>query len=416
MTTIPENPTDIEHELVEQLGQLARRFVADLQAQGRLVETGGAQVLKRLQEQDQTQHSLREADKDADVAQRSLRGADKVADEAQHSLRVADKDADVAQRSLRVADKVADEVQRSLRGAVKDADEAQRGLRGADKDADVAQRSLRVADKVADVAQHSLRGADKDADEAQHSLREADEGACDIIEFAPSPKPPTPTPQAHTPRTHTPHPPLTVPQPAGAPTVEHTPTINPATSTQDPSTADQAQARAATTAARLQAENIHRLEVMQITSDHERVIIRIRALSLSDWEYWLAAIGAPLDAPTHRAPGAQIAAGQIDGIDVHLTAHEVPRLLDEAAQNAEDPFHLAGRIYDLARGQIDRHGQTWLHHGQRQNDDVPLLTLYGTSGPLYPLTSIIMANGPLTSGPARTPTPRPTTTQPQDTQ
>ncbi|MFD8724505.1 BN159_2729 family protein [Streptomyces sp. NPDC059629] len=301
MTITPDNRTDVEQELAEQLGQLAQRFVARLKAEGRLVETGGAQALKRLQEQD----------------------------------------------------------------------------------------------------------------EAQRSLREAAEGAFDIIDHLPSPKPPTPTLPPHTFQAHTPHAPADVPQPtnlpqpAGVPTAEQIPTISPAAahsaSTPDHSAADHAQARSATTAARLRAENAGRLEVMQIAPDHERITIHIRALSLSDWEYWLAAIGAPLDAPTHRAEGAQIAAGQIDGIDVHLTAHEVPRLLDEATKAAEEPFHLAGRIYDLARGQIDRHGQTWLHLGQRQTDNMPLLTLCGTSGPLYPLTSIVMANGPLTASPTQTP-------------
>ncbi|WP_158104012.1 BN159_2729 family protein, partial [Streptomyces carpinensis] len=169
------------------------------------------------------------------------------------------------------------------------------------------------------------------------------------------------------------------------------------TGAQEPHTAqeDQEQSKAAVTAARLRAENAGRLEVTQIASDDERVTVHIHALSLGDWEYWLTAIGAPLNAPTHRSGWAQSAIGHLDGVEVHLTAEAVPRLLEEAAQRATEPFCLGGRIYDLALGHTDRHGQTWHYQGQRQEDDTPLFTLGGTSGPSYPLTSIVTANGPL---------------------
>ncbi|MGW0285382.1 BN159_2729 family protein [Streptomyces sp. NPDC003236] len=153
---------------------------------------------------------------------------------------------------------------------------------------------------------------------------------------------------------------------------------------------------AAVTAARLRAENAARLEVTGITADHDRVDVRIHAVSLSDWEYWLAAIGAPLNAPTHRSGWVQTATADLDGVEVRLTAEAVPRLLQEAAQRAADPFDLGGRVYDLALNHTDRLGQMWLYDGLRQADDTPLLTLDGTSGPPYPLTSIVEANGPLT--------------------
>ncbi|MEU2556756.1 BN159_2729 family protein [Streptomyces sp. NPDC013313] len=158
----------------------------------------------------------------------------------------------------------------------------------------------------------------------------------------------------------------------------------------------QVQSSAAVTAARLRAENAARLEVTQITADHEGVSVHIHAVSLGDWEYWLSAIGAPLNAPTHRSGWVQTATGRLDGVEVRLTAEAVPRLLQEAAQQATDPFLLGGRVYDLALGHTDRHGQTWHYQGRRQEDDIPLVTLGGTGGPSYPLTSIVVANGPLT--------------------
>ncbi|MFF4788912.1 BN159_2729 family protein [Streptomyces sp. NPDC001276] len=300
MTTTPDSRSDaeIERELTEQLAQLARRFIAGLQAQGRLVETGGAEALKRLQEQD----------------------------------------------------------------------------------------------------------------EAQRGLPEEDQPAADVIEAAADPKPSAPallrvialpgngldTPPA-------PDTAASVPQPAVVPVAEQTPMIRPAaartTSTEERGAADwtPAQARTAAVAAKLRAENAGRLETTHITWDHERVVIHIHALSLDHWEYWLTAIGAALDAPTHRAGWAQTAAGQIDAVDVHLTAYQVPHLLDTAAEAAGEPFFLGGRVYDLARGQVDRHGQTWSYLGQRREDGMPLLTLCGTSSPPYPLASIVTANGPLSA-------------------
>ncbi|MGX4694475.1 BN159_2729 family protein [Streptomyces sp. JNUCC 63] len=64
--TTPQHPTErdpihtdadaeIEHELTQRLAQLARTFIADLKAQGHLVQTGGTQAFKRPQEQDEAQ-------------------------------------------------------------------------------------------------------------------------------------------------------------------------------------------------------------------------------------------------------------------------------------------------------------------------------------------------------------------------
>ncbi|MFE9312835.1 BN159_2729 family protein [Streptomyces sp. NPDC006706] len=300
MTTTPDSRGDveIERELTEQLAQLARRFIAGLQAQGRLAETGGAEALKRLQGQD----------------------------------------------------------------------EAQRGLPG------------------------------------------TEQPAADVTEAVAGPKPPTPALRGAIapPGTGLDAPPASdtaasVPQPAVVPVAEQIPAIRPAaariTGAEEQGVADwtPAQARTAAVAARLRAENEGRLETTHITWDHERVVIHIHALSLDHWEYWLTAIGAALDAPTHRAGWAQTAAGQIDAVDVHLTAYQVPHLLDKAVAAAGEPFFLGGRVYDLARGQVDRHGQVWSSLGQRREDGMPLLTLCGTSGPPYPLTSIVTANGPLSA-------------------
>ncbi|WP_143668439.1 hypothetical protein, partial [Streptomyces carpinensis] len=62
MTTVPGNRMDVEQELTARLSELAHAFIADLNAQGRLVETGGAEALRQLREQNRTQHSATEAE------------------------------------------------------------------------------------------------------------------------------------------------------------------------------------------------------------------------------------------------------------------------------------------------------------------------------------------------------------------
>ncbi|WP_339127985.1 BN159_2729 family protein [Streptomyces sp. f51] len=164
-----------------------------------------------------------------------------------------------------------------------------------------------------------------------------------------------------------------------------------------------ASARAVSVAASLQSDHLARLEAMQITADGERVTVAIKATCLDDWEYWLDAIGAPRNVRTRTAGHAQVAAGTLDGVAVHLTAHGVPDLLQEASDAAFDPFYLWGRIYDLGMGQVDRTDRIWLSLGRRQDErGMPLLILRGTDGPPYPLASIVMAHGPLTATPLPT--------------
>ncbi|MFF3885420.1 BN159_2729 family protein [Streptomyces sp. NPDC001914] len=161
-----------------------------------------------------------------------------------------------------------------------------------------------------------------------------------------------------------------------------------------------ASARAVSVAASLQSDHLARLEAMQIMADGERVTVAIKATCLDDWEYWLDAIGAPRNVRTRTAGHAQVAAGTLDGVAVHLTAHGVPELLQEASDTAADPFFLWGRIYDLGMGQVDRTDRIWLSLGRRQDErGMPLLVLRGTDGPPYPLASIVMAHGPLTATP-----------------
>ncbi|MFD8389159.1 BN159_2729 family protein [Streptomyces sp. NPDC059680] len=322
MTIAYGKGTDVEQELTARLSQLVHAFIADLNAQGRLVEPGGADTLRRLREQNRTQHSLPEAEPgDTAVTRTAAHPA---------SGAPAPWEAITAPR-------------------------AGEGTPGVPE----TPRPLHIlcVSQTAPASAHVLDSYDAPVGR-------------------PAAADPAPAQQA----------------------AEFGPVTGHSTGAQESRTADgeQAQPPAAATAARLRAENAGRLEVTQITSDHERVTVHINAMSLGDWEYWLTAIGAPLNAPTHRSGWAQTATGHLDGVEVRLTADAVPRLLEEAAQRTTEPFCLGGRIYDLALGHTDRLGQTWHYHGQRQEDDTPLFTLGGTSGLLYPLTTIVTANGPLT--------------------
>ncbi|MGV9427149.1 BN159_2729 family protein [Streptomyces sp. NPDC003656] len=158
---------------------------------------------------------------------------------------------------------------------------------------------------------------------------------------------------------------------------------------------DAAMARAVTVCAQLQTEHVGRPEVMGIEATADGVTVAIKAQSLEDWEYWLAAIRAPRDVATQPVGYAQVAVSLVDDVRVQLVAHEVPRLLHEAFQQAAEPFFLWGRIYDLSRGHVDATGQTWIHLGHRQDSGMPLMTLRGSSAPPCPLASIVMTYGPL---------------------
>ncbi|MFD9583584.1 BN159_2729 family protein [Streptomyces sp. NPDC059980] len=187
-----------------------------------------------------------------------------------------------------------------------------------------------------------------------------------------------------------------VSEPVPEPVDGQAPRVRPAAARSRTAGWDTASARAVSVAATLQSDHLARLEAMRITADGERVTVAIKATCLADWEYWLDAIGAARNVRTRTAGHAQVAAGTLDGVAVHLTAHGVPELLQEASDAAADPFYLWGRIYDLGVGQTDRSDRVWLSLGRRQDErGMPLLVLRGTAGPPYPLAAIVMAHGPL---------------------
>ncbi|MEU2051781.1 BN159_2729 family protein [Streptomyces bungoensis] len=316
MTIADGSGTDVERELTARLRELARVFIADLQAQGRLVETGGADTLQGLGQQNLARRRPPESEP-------------------------ADPEAG-----------------------------------STETDAPPATGATPPWEPV--TTPHA--GGDTPG-------------------LFTTPRPPhiPGVSEPHPASTHEPDAPATTPVPAQLPAALE-PAPSRSAGAQEPRTdvGGQTQPPAAVAAARLRAENNDRLEVTRIASDHERVTVHIHAVSLGDWEYWLNEIGAPLNVPTHRSGWAQTAIGHLDGVEVHLTADAVPRLLEEAAQLAAEPFLLWGRVYDLAVGYIDRLGQIWHHHSRRGEDGVPLFTLGGSSGTLHPLPCIVMANGPLT--------------------
>ena len=427
MTIAYNKDTDLERELTARLSELAHAFIADLNAQGRLVETGGADTLRRLRQQHQTpppELEAEPADAGCEVTEiethpapgaptlwealtaprsgedtpgppttpRPLRilGASEPCPAGANVLDSCDAPATTAAPAVGRQPAALEPVpaqQATVRAPAPAQSACAQEPRTADGDqtqppAQATAPAPACAQQTAALALAAARqpfalGSVTGQNSGAQSQRTAGGGQA---------QPPPPA-QAATLE------PALVQQPTA---LEPAPPQS--TGAQEPRTAGEGQAQpsAAVTAARLRAENAARLEVTGITADHDRVDVHIHAVSLSDWEYWLTAIGAPLNAPTHRSGWVQTATGHLDGVEVHLTAEAVPRLLQEAAQQAAEPFLLGGRVYDLALGHTDRLGQTWLYDGLRQEDDTPLLTLGGTSGPPYPLTSIVVANGPLT--------------------
>ncbi|MGW4441018.1 BN159_2729 family protein [Streptomyces sp. NPDC004596] len=426
MTDAYGKDSDVERELTARLRELAHAFIADLNAQGRLVETGGADTLRRLRQHNLPPHHPSRAepgDPHATDAAATRTDAHPAPDTPPRWERViaprAGKDTPglpLTPRPLRILDEPEPCPPNTNTPDPRDAPAAAPQAAALEpapaqqlptlEPVPAGQATTRTPTPAGQAAMRTptLAGqatALQPVPAGQATARQPVPAGTGTP--APAPAPETSALQPVSAGTGTPAPapaPETSalqPVPAGQ-AAAHGPVPGQGPGAREPRTADagQAQSPAAVTAARLRAENAARLEVTQITADHEGVSVHIHAVSLGDWEYWLTAIGAPLNAPTHRSGWVQTATGRLDGVEVRLTADAVPRLLQEAAQQATDPFLLGGRVYDLALGHTDRHGQTWHYQGRRQEDDTPLVTLGGTGGPSYPLTSIVVANGPLT--------------------
>ncbi|MGW3914448.1 BN159_2729 family protein [Streptomyces sp. NPDC005070] len=442
MTTVPEIRSVVEANLAEQLSALAREFVADLEAQGRLVEAGGAGVLERLRTQVEAVQNCPEAYHAA---------VDTIVEDCGYPSEVAMRIATALNRKgLIPGDDVEPRRERASAsepnggGRVPGDDIEPRHDRAPASAPALAPAPLSVSAPLSVPApdpeeqglgaggpeprhDHAQAPGPDDPDDEEPVL--GGEESEPRHERAPASVPDHrgPVPGAENPEPRHDRASLSSPlvppargaivlhlahRGAGRVVAEHgaapvpqrvdgqVPRVRPAAARSRQVGWGSASARAVSVAASLQSDHLARLEAMQITADGERVTVAIKATCLDDWEYWLDAIGAPRNVRTRTAGHAQVAAGTLDGVAVHLTAHGVPELLQEASDTAADPFFLWGRIYDLGTGQVDRTDRIWLSLGRRQDErGMPLLVLRGTDGPPYPLASIVMAHGPLTSTP-----------------
>ncbi|WP_143661134.1 BN159_2729 family protein [Streptomyces sp. M41(2017)] len=443
MTPAPGGRTAVEADLADQLGAFAREFVAELEAQGRLVEVGGAGVLERLRTQVEAWRNGPESYRVA---------VDTIVEDCGYPSEVAMRIATALNRRgllpggeepeprpdhgpaalpLVPGARGAIVLHLADRGAGRPSAEAEveaegEGGRGDDHDHEHRQRREYGHESgVAGVPEIGCGGGHRKGrekwigngtgngvgqgsaggdgaegfagPEAAHGYAvaagsEARRGHEIAVggEEAAAREAPSAADRVHG-RAVAP-----VPEPVPEPVDGQVPRVRPAAARSRTAGWDTASARAVSVAATLQSDHLARLEAMRITADGERVTVAIKATCLADWEYWLDAIGAARNVRTRTAGHAQVAAGTLDGVAVHLTAHGVPELLQEASDAAADPFYLWGRIYDLGVGQTDRSDRVWLSLGRRQDErGMPLLVLRGTAGPPYPLAAIVMAHGPL---------------------
>lgn len=437
MTAAPGGRTAVEADLADQLGVFAREFVATLDAQGRLVEVGGAGVLERLRTQVEAWRNGPESYRVAvetivedcgypsEVAMRIATALNRKGllpggeePEPRHDHGPAAVPLVPGARGaivLHLADRgrerpSADHVQGSEHGLERGVERAPGSEYGGGH-GHGPDRENGIEYGVDNAIESGIenRSVDAGADgngcegTAGHETAHGHALAADP-EATPGREAAAGHEGAHA------HPTAsgadgvlgaevaTVPEPVPEPVDGQAPRVRPAAARSRTAGWDTASARAVSVAATLQSEHLARLEAMRITADCERVTVAIKATCLADWEYWLDAIGAARNVRTRTAGHAQVAAGTLDGVAVHLTAHGVPELLQEASDAAADPFYLWGRIYDLGVGQTDRSDRVWLSLGRRQDErGMPLLVLRGTAGPPYPLAAIVMAHGPLTT-------------------
>lgn len=332
MTTTPTSPaapesrTGFEAELSARLNRVASTFVSELEAQGRLVEAGGAGALERLRTMVEARCDRSEAFKVA---------VDTIVDDCGYPSDVAARIVQALQRRGLIPGDDGPEPQHERTPAPAPLSPASRG-------------SIVVR----------LPG------------REAASRAAE--------EPPAV---------------LTPVRVEGV-----VPRVRPAAAASTrPSDWDPEAARAVTVATSLQVAHAGRLEATRIEADGKRIAVAIKAASLGDWEYWLKAIGGRIDVRTRTVGDAQVAAGMVEGVEVHLTAHDVPVLLAAARDAASDPFYMWGRIYDLSRGLLDQHDRVWVHLGQRDDHGMALMVLRGGDATQYPLASIVLANSSLTA-------------------
>ncbi|MFJ7963044.1 BN159_2729 family protein [Streptomyces sp. NPDC096324] len=445
MTTVPEIRSVVEANLAEQLSALAREFVADLEAQGRLVEAGGAGVLERLRTQVEAVQNCPEAYHAA---------VDTIVEDCGYPSEVAMRIATALNRKGLIP---GDDVEPRQQGVSASEPNGAGRIPGDDIEPRHDRAPLPVPVPVPASTPASVpaflpasasesapdreeRGLGAGGPEPRHDHAPAagpdraepvpvGEESEPRHDRAPASVPDHPEPGTGAENPEPRHDRASLSSPlvppargaivlhladrgAGRVMAEHgvapvpqrvdgqVPRVRPVAARSRQVGWGSASARAVSVAASLQSDHLARLEAMQITADGERVTVAVKATCLDDWEYWLDAIGAPRNVRTRTAGHAQVAAGTLDGVAVHLTAHGVPELLQEASDTAADPFFLWGRIYDLGVGQVDRTDRIWLSLGRRQDErGMPLLVLRGTDGPPYPLASIVMAHGPLTPTP-----------------
>ncbi|MFF3615805.1 BN159_2729 family protein [Streptomyces sp. NPDC002580] len=426
MTTMPRIPTAVETHLAEQLGAFAREFVAELEAQGRLVEVGGARVLERLRTQVETWQNCPEAYHAA---------VDTIVEDCGYPSEVAMRIATALNRKGLIPG--GQDPEPASESAPGPAPEPAPGPEPAsESDPENARDHDHARDHEPESEPESGLGSAREHESESgpgfHHDRDHEPGRGRAPASSPNRTGPQPVLEDPEPRhDRAPASSSLVPaargaivlhladRGAGRPMAEHgaapvprrvdgqVPRVRPAAARTRAIGWGSSSARAVSVAAALQSDHLARLEAMQIGADGERVTVAIKATCLADWEYWLDAIGAARNVRTRTAGHAQVAAGTLDGVAVHLTAHGVPELLQEASDAAVDPFYLWGRIYDLGMGQIDRADRIWLTLGRRQDErGMPLLVLRGTDGPPYPLASIVMAHGPLTATPLPSGLPR----------
>ncbi|MGV9340229.1 BN159_2729 family protein [Streptomyces sp. NPDC003688] len=389
----------VERELADRLARLARAFVAELRAEGRLVEPGAAALDagRRLERPPERAVSLTPRQGPAHL-QSVVSGAELGV--AQPEVRLA-SDA-VSPGVPKVFDQEAESVSELVSPVVSGGNDAV-FVPDPAMPADSGDRPVHDTAVPVGVPYFEPVPAPEPAVPVMAPALAAEVPPDPAARLEPVPAPPAGMLRGaitlpHT-RRHAPAPPSEDPAPQPQAVSDH-PLPEPVTVTDDdvlpvPETVGRA-GGPVLLAARLRVESAGRLEVTQITADANRVGVHIHALGLADWEYWLAVIGVPPDVRTLRVGDAEVVTGRIEGTEVRLTAHEVPRLLDDASRTLVTPYRLGGRVYDLARALADRHGRSWRYLGRDGEDGMPLLALSGTDGPPMPLGTLVATHGPLT--------------------
>lgn len=158
---------------------------------------------------------------------------------------------------------------------------------------------------------------------------------------------------------------------------------------------DQSCERARQVAASIKQHIGRHPEFRSMHTDGDRILVALDITAQSQWVHWQRYFGIWHDKET-ELPYMVGGNGYRDGVQVYVSAYNLPEARAHALKVAKQPFELDGVVYDLAFPQQDARGNVWFFQGERTAERMPLLSIAGRPERCT-LANIVQQAGPLTA-------------------